>query len=133
MSDGVSWGGGRDHTYVAPIAFGPHIVDIPHHNNEGGPAAGARMVVSGHPTLLDEGGVVGNPGDPLCTNRHPRTAVGVSADHRTLILATVDGRRSGAAGMTCPELAALMAEFGADDVVNMDGGGSSTMRCWGSS
>jgi len=127
MGSGGSWGAGRDHTYVTPISFGPNMVDIPHHDNEIGPAAGARDVVSGHPTLLDDTAVVGNPGDPLCTNRHPRTAIGVSADKRSLILAVVDGRRSGAAGMTCPELAALMAEHGAFDAVNMDGGGSSTM------
>ncbi|MDP2342381.1 MAG: phosphodiester glycosidase family protein [Deltaproteobacteria bacterium] len=127
MHDGALWGGGSDHPYVAPIAFGAHFVDVPHHNNTGGPAAGADEVVSGHPTLLDDGGVVGNPGDPLCTNRHPRTALGISADHRTLILAVVDGRRTGAAGMTCNETAALLAEHGAFDAVNFDGGGSSTM------
>lgn len=126
MHAGTQWSG-TDHTYVAPISFGDGFVAVPHHNNEGGPAAGAEEVVSGHPTLLDDGSVVGNPGDPLCTNRHPRTAIGVTEDHRKLIVAVVDGRRTGASGMTCPELAALMAEFGAFDAVNMDGGGSSTM------
>ena len=127
MHDGAQWGGGRDHTYVTPVSFGPGFVDMPHHNNEGGPRAGAREVVSGHPTLLDDGGVVGNPGDPLCTNRHPRTALGISADHRSLLLAVVDGRRTGAVGMTCNELAALLSEHGAFDAVNLDGGGSSAM------
>jgi len=126
MGDGELWGGG-DHDYVAPVAFGPRFVDMPHHANGGGPIAGAQQVVSGHPTLLDDGALVGNPGDPLCTNRHPRTALGLSQDHRTLILLVVDGRRGGAAGMTCEELAGVLRDHGAFDALNMDGGGSSTM------
>src|SRR5687768_15546233 len=80
MHAGAPWGG-ADHGYVAPVAFGAGFVDVPHHGNQSGPAAGAREVVSGHPTLLDDGSTVGNPGDSLCTNRHPRTALGVNADH----------------------------------------------------
>jgi hypothetical protein len=126
--DGAFWTrGGADHTYVAPIAFGPAHVDIPHHNNTSGAPPWAKEVVGGHPTLLDNGNVVGNPGDPLCTNRHPRTALGITQDHRTLIVLVVDGRRTGAAGMTCDELAFVLASEGAFDAVNMDGGGSSTM------
>lgn len=124
--DGGFWGG-ANHTYVAPISFGPAHVDIPHHNNEGPTPAWAREVISGHPTILDDGQVVGNPGDPLCTNRHPRTAIGITQDHRTLIVLVVDGRRSGAAGFNCDEMAFVLAAEGAFDAVNMDGGGSSTL------
>ena len=125
--DGVFWGAGVNHGYVTPLSFGPAHVELPHHAVEGPTPPWAREVVGGHPTLLDDGTVVGNPGDPLCTNRHPRTAVGVSQDHRRLILLVVDGRRSGAAGMTCDELAFVLAAYGAWDAVNLDGGGSSTM------
>ena len=62
-----------------------------------------------------------------CTTRNPRSAVGISADKKKLIVAVVDGRSSISAGMTCTELAALMKSFGADDAFNLDGGGSSTM------
>lgn len=125
--DGAFWGAGANHGYVTPLSFGPAHVELPHHALEGTTPPWAREVVGGHPTLLDDGTVVGNPGDPLCTNRHPRTAVGVSQDHRRLILLVVDGRRSGAAGMTCDEMAFVLAAYGAWDAVNMDGGGSSTM------
>ena len=126
--DGASWSiGGADHSYVTPLAFGPAHVDIPHHNNTSGAPSWAKEVVGGHPTLLDDGAVVGNPGDPLCTNRHPHTAVGITADHRTLIVLVVDGRRAGAIGMTCDEMAFTLASEGAFDALNMDGGGSSTM------
>lgn len=90
---GDFWGTGVDHTYVSPIAFGPAHVDMPHHASELGTPSWAQEVVSGHPTLLAAGQVVGNPGDPLCTNRHPRTAIGLSQDHRTLIVVVADGRR----------------------------------------
>jgi MYXO-CTERM domain-containing protein len=125
--DGTFWGGGRDHDYVAPVSFGSAHVQIPRHDLVGGTPPWAREVVSGHPTLLDDGRVVGSPGDPLCTNRHPRTALGLSADRRTLIALVVDGRRSGAAGFTCDEMAFVLALEGAHDAVALDGGGSSTL------
>lgn len=60
-------------------------------------------------------------------NKNPRTAVGVTADGRTLILLVVDGRQpTHSVGVTLPELADLMIELGADDAVNLDGGGSSS-------
>jgi exopolysaccharide biosynthesis protein len=59
--------------------------------------------------------------------RHPRTAAGVTADGRTLILVVIDGRQPGhSIGVTLPELAELMIGLGAVDAVNLDGGGSST-------
>lgn len=59
--------------------------------------------------------------------RHPRTAAGVTADGRTLILAVVDGRQPGhSIGATLPELATLMIELGAANALNLDGGGSSS-------
>jgi len=124
--DAAIWGG-MNHTYVAPISFGSAHVDFPLHDLEGPTPPWAREVVSGHPTLLHRGALVGSPGDPLCTNRNPRTVLGLTEDHRTLIVMVVDGRRAGAAGMTCEELAYVMALEGAFDAVALDGGGSSTM------
>jgi hypothetical protein len=59
--------------------------------------------------------------------RHPRTAAGVTADGRTLILVVIDGRQPGhSIGVTLPELADIMIGLGAVDALNLDGGGSST-------
>ena len=63
----------------------------------------------------------------VCSQRHPRTAAGLSRDRKTLYLAVVDGRWSASVGMTCAELGALMVGLGAYDAINLDGGGSSTM------
>lgn len=127
MSGGVAWPGSADHGYVAPLAFGPHRVAMPGHEQVAGPEPWMTEIVSGHPTILQNGQLRDNNGDPLCSNRHPRTAVGLSADQRTLYLAVVDGRASTRIGMTCDELSALLRDLGAAHAMNLDGGGSSTM------
>jgi hypothetical protein len=87
-------------------------------------AEGVEMAVSGFGfCLLD--GVVQPSGDDL----HPRTALGLSADARWLLVLVVDGRRHSSAGATTAELGQWLLELGADDGINMDGGGSSTL-CW---
>jgi hypothetical protein len=57
----------------------------------------------------------------------PRTAAGFSRDGRRMYLVVVDGRSSRSNGVTLTELAALVDWMGADDAVNLDGGGSTTM------
>jgi len=57
---------------------------------------------------------------------HPRTAVGLNQNGRSLILAVVD-RREFSEGMNFPELVDLMLSFGACTAMSLDGGGSSTM------
>lgn len=126
MTGGAAWGG-NDHGYVSPIQFGANRVAIPPHEGTGGVEAWAREVVSGHPTLLVNGVRRDNNGDGLCTARHPRTALGLSAGRDKLFLAVIDGRATTRIGMTCDELGALLKGLGASDVVNLDGGGSSAM------
>ncbi|MGH3648297.1 MAG: phosphodiester glycosidase family protein, partial [Micromonosporaceae bacterium] len=58
---------------------------------------------------------------------HPRTAVGFSADGRTMYLLTVDGRRDGLKGVSLDQLAVMMKQLGAHSALNLDGGGSSTL------
>ena len=62
---------------------------------------------------------------------HPRTAVGQRRDG-SVVLAVVDGRRPGRAGMELPRLASLMSELGTVASINLDGGGSSTLVARGS-
>lgn len=58
---------------------------------------------------------------------HPRTAVGLSKDGKTMYFVVADGRREGVPGLTLPELATFMDELGACVAMNLDGGGSSAM------
>jgi hypothetical protein len=64
--------------------------------------------------------------------RHPRTAVGISRDARTLYLLVVDGRSVKSVGMTLVELAGELRRLGAWEALNFDGGGSTTMVVDGS-
>lgn len=131
--NGAAWPGSVDGTGSGTLAYGTARVEL---------SAKASVVpfdtmwmqgvVSGHPDLLRSGAVTsGQHTGSLCTARHPRTAVGLSQDGRTLVLAVVDGRRTGASGMTCGELAALLRGLGAYHAMNLDGGGSSTMYVQG--
>ena len=58
---------------------------------------------------------------------HPRTAVGVDRDTKELIFLVVDGRQSFSRGYTMVELGRMMKRLGAEDALNLDGGGSTTL------
>lgn len=60
------------------------------------------------------------------SNRHPRTAVGIRPDG-TLLLFVVDGRSKESEGMSLDELTKTLKWLGCTDVLNMDGGGSTTL------
>lgn len=81
------------------------------------------VAISGDRPLLVNGlrSVVNN------TIAHPRTAVGIDADGRKLLILVVDGRSSVSRGYTMVELADMMTALGAENAINLDGGGSSAM------
>lgn len=58
---------------------------------------------------------------------HPRTAVGIDRETGHLLLLVIDGRSRTSRGYTLVELARMMHELGAEDALNLDGGGSSTL------
>src|SRR5690606_39007789 len=58
---------------------------------------------------------------------NPRTAVGLTADQK-LLLVSVDGRQPAfSEGVYLDELGGLLADLGAVQAINLDGGGSTTM------
>ncbi|MDI2032229.1 phosphodiester glycosidase family protein [Saccharopolyspora sp. TS4A08] len=57
----------------------------------------------------------------------PRTAAGIGDDGRLVHLVVVDGRSPVSTGLNLAETAGLLADLGATDAVNLDGGGSTTM------
>lgn len=81
------------------------------------------VAVGGNVVLLRDGAI--QPVDNVAM--HPRTAVGFSADGTKMWLATIDGRQADSRGMTELELARHLKALGADDAINLDGGGSSTL------
>ncbi|MEY3012031.1 MAG: hypothetical protein RIT45_766 [Pseudomonadota bacterium] len=98
--------------------------------------AGVLALVGGFPELVIEGKTYtcSSPTASSCfpdrsdmRARHPRTAMGLTADMQTLLLVVVDGRTSASIGMYGAELAELMGKLGAWEAFNLDGGGSSQM------
>jgi exopolysaccharide biosynthesis protein len=85
--------------------------------------------IAGWPMVVEDCRPVAHlPGSDHFTRApHPRTAVGLSADRRQLLLVVADGRREGVPGLTLAELAALLVEVGACSALNLDGGGSSAL------
>jgi len=60
-------------------------------------------------------------------HRSPRTALGLTADNH-LIMLTVDGRQvESSVGMSLEELAMMLKDLGAEEAMNLDGGGSARM------
>ena len=61
------------------------------------------------------------------TRFEPRTVVGTGDDGKRVIIAVMDGRRdSYSVGASYAVMADAMLALGADDAINLDGGGSST-------
>ncbi len=82
--------------------------------------------LGGMPRLDADGAIVAPDCPSAFCRRHPRTGVGVTADG-TLLLVVVDGRSRRSVGMTLRRFARTLADLGAVDAVNLDGGGSTTM------
>jgi hypothetical protein len=66
----------------------------------------------------------------ITAERHPRAALGMSAD--ALVAVACDGRRSRVdAGLSMLELARVMVDLGSQEAINLDGGGSTTLVHYG--
>ena len=65
----------------------------------------------------------------ITAERHPRAALGIAGDR--LLAVACDGRASDEAGLTLEELASVMVALGADQALNLDGGGSTSLVCGG--
>jgi hypothetical protein len=82
-----------------------------------------QMAITGNKFLIRDG-VIKVVDD---REMHPRTAIGIDRDTKSLIFLVVDGRQAFSRGYTMVELANKMIDLGADEALNLDGGGSSTM------
>ncbi len=128
IGDGETWPTAVDYDHYTAIAFDEYAaVEIFDADVPLPPEEAWREMVPGDPLLLDDGVVVEEDCYSHFCDRHPRTAVGLTADEGTVLLVAVDGRSSTAAGMTRAELAALMLDLGAWRALNLDGGGSTTL------
>jgi exopolysaccharide biosynthesis protein len=93
--------------------------------------AGVTDAIGGDRILVANGRVALGACTGAVCSRNPRTAIGLTADGRVLIV-VVDGRQGSSSGMSLLELAQFMANrLGAEVAMNLDGGGSSTMAVRG--
>jgi hypothetical protein len=90
------------------------------------------LLVSGGRSLIDgedrEGFSAGAEqfDSDITEGRHPRCALGLNQTE--LLAVCCDGRRSGVdGGLGMAELARLLISFGAEEAINLDGGGSATL------
>lgn len=86
--------------------------------------AGVRLV---EPRMDPEGFSAGSTqfDSDITDGRYPRAALGLSRTE--LIAAVCDGRAEDEEGLSLTELARVMADLGALDAINLDGGGSASL------
>ncbi|MDR1283538.1 MAG: phosphodiester glycosidase family protein, partial [Opitutaceae bacterium] len=89
-------------------------------------AEDVRDAVSGSTILIAAGRRAGGSGG-FWETRHPRSAAGVDASGRRVVLVVADGRSQRSAGMNLTTLTDYLAHLGAHDALNFDGGGSSAL------
>jgi hypothetical protein len=103
------------------------------------PAEPAGDLLQAGPMLARGGDVVVRPGaddegfsagsrqfdSDITVGRHPRAALGLNPTE--LIAAVCDGRTDSESGLELTELAEAMIGLGADEAINLDGGGSASL------
>lgn len=81
----------------------------------------------GSPRLIVDGKIDIDVPNDLDEASHPRTAIGIMPDRKTIYLMVVDGRRyTYSNGMYLQTLAENFLALGCSEALNLDGGGSST-------
>lgn len=88
---------------------------------------GPRLVVDG---VADPARFAGEEsmGARFVSDLHPRTAIGLRADGKTVVMTVIDGRQTRRSrGIDLNDLAQYMISQGCVQAMNLDGGGSSTM------
>ena len=94
------------------------------------PPASAYEVIAGSDVIVKDGkNVAPPPTKPgFARGPHPRTAVGIGNNGKMLILVVIDGRKKGEAiGMSLTDEADVLLKYGAQQAINLDGGGSSML------
>ncbi|UCS92106.1 phosphodiester glycosidase family protein [Echinicola marina] len=92
---------------------------------EKGIAGKADHALTSGPLLMDNEKMVDLSGTPFVLKRHPRSVIAFNNGH--LLLIVIGGRSENAAGMSLDEVQFFCDALGCDDILNLDGGGSSTL------
>src|SRR3954447_18664648 len=117
VRDLVLVGRGRGAGELAPLRAGQRLTADVSLSED------VAMAVTGNMFVMRDGKRVAKDDVDL----HPRTAIGIDHDTGQLLLLVVDGRQAFSRGATMKELGKLFQRLGAEDALNLDGGGSSIM------
>lgn len=91
-----------------------------------------ETAIGGGPVLVQNGRVrITNNEEHMfagkaINDKHPRTAMGYTADGKLVIL-VVEGRSESSSGVSLTQLANIMQQIGCVEALNLDGGGSSCL------
>jgi exopolysaccharide biosynthesis protein len=91
-----------------------------------------QTAVGGGPVLLQNGEIkISNNeelkfGGKAINDKHPRTAMGYTADNKLIIL-VVEGRNPNAGGANLTQEAQILKDLGCVEALNLDGGGSTCL------
>jgi exopolysaccharide biosynthesis protein len=118
----------RDAVFVAAAGGRVAVLDAPEVRADGAriPPAWTEAVAVRERVLV-AGVVRESPQIAHDGTRHPRTAVGLTADGHTALFVVVDGRGENSGGATTRELGVILRDLGAWEGMKLDGGGSSTL------
>lgn len=118
---------------LTPVVDSNRMVTLSHPAMKGLKKWKVVNAVGGGPVLVREGAInITNNEErkfagKAIADKHPRTAIGYTAEGKLIILA-VQGRMKGLAeGATLTQLAEIMKGIGCIEAMNLDGGGSSCM------
>ena len=120
----LAWGSPSD-WYRNVVGFdADHILHVGNMTGQAALNLGLTSAVSFNPgpILIQNGKLRTRLGGGL----NPRTCIGQTADG-TILLLVVEGRRPDSLGATYDDITQVMAEFGAVNAANLDGGSSSEM------
>lgn len=108
--------------HLRGLAVGDRV-QVSHRLVSAGRDVAYRFAVGGFPVLLGGAPLRGMDGVTSAV----RTAAGIGAGGRRLLLLALDGGEGYRSGLTVVEVAELLRDLGAVDGMNLDGGGSSTL------
>lgn len=121
----VLWGRGTSQDFLKTLSVGSEITINLKTDLRSQPGAikdfGELMGGSDH-IILKDGNLVDEWED-----RHPRTCIGYSNDRKKVYFVVIDGRQSFSRGASLAEAADVFKAIGANNAVNLDGGGSTIM------
>lgn len=132
VARGVSWKRSRDtarYSFLACDARNHCEIDVSNSARE--TKKDWNSVIGGREVLLKKDFVWSAADDArcgsFCTTPHPRTALGLNRDKTKLFLVVVEGRQPPLEGVTLNSLALILKGLGAEEGINLDGGGSSQL------